>query len=409
MIKRFIIALILLIIICGGIIGFNIFRDRAIEQFFANMPVAAMTVSSQTVEPITWTPGIEALGTVSASEGVDLTVETPGIVKEIKFSPNQQVKAGDVLVQLDDAAERADLAATKAQAALDQTSLDRASVLQKRGVGSDVTVDSARAAADASASQVLKLQALLDQKQLRAPFSGTIGIRRIDIGQYLSPGTIVATLQDLDTLYVDFSVPEQNLDLLKIGGNVRFGTTTDNLPFSGKIIGIEPKVDPVSRLVKVRAEVSNSEGKLSPGQFVQARVMLPEEKNVIALSQTAVVSSLYGDYVFVVRPPEPANGQAAPAASEAKPAAEGKSAETDKSKDTSKAAPEAKKEPSLVARQIFVKTGRRSNGLVEIIEGVSPGDQVVTAGQNRLSNNTPVTIDNTVNPANPAKPEAAAK
>lgn len=409
MIKRFIIALILLIIICGGIIGFNIFRDRAIEQFFANMPVAAMTVSSQTVEPITWTPGIEALGTVSASEGVDLTVETPGIVKEIKFSPNQQVKAGDVLVQLDDAAERADLAATKAQAALDQTSLDRASVLQKRGVGSDVTVDSARAAADASASQVLKLQALLDQKQLRAPFSGTIGIRRIDIGQYLSPGTIVATLQDLDTLYVDFSVPEQNLDLLKIGGNVRFGTTTDNLPFSGKIIGIEPKVDPVSRLVKVRAEVSNSEGKLSPGQFVQARVMLPEEKNVIALSQTAVVSSLYGDYVFVIRPPEPANGQAAPAASEAKPAAEGKSAETDKSKDTSKAAPEAKKEPSLVARQIFVKTGRRSNGLVEIIEGVSPGDQVVTAGQNRLSNNTPVTIDNTVNPANPAKPEAAAK
>ena len=409
MIKRFIIALILLIIICGGIIGFNIFRDRAIEQFFANMPVAAMTVSSQTVKPITWTPGIEALGTVSASEGVDLTVETPGIVKEIKFSPNQQVKAGDVLVQLDDAAERADLAATKAQAALDQTSLDRASVLQKRGVGSDVTVDSARAAADASASQVLKLQALLDQKQLRAPFSGTIGIRRIDIGQYLSPGTIVATLQDLDTLYVDFSVPEQNLDLLKIGGNVRFGTTTDNLPFSGKIIGIEPKVDPVSRLVKVRAEVSNSEGKLSPGQFVQARVMLPEEKNVIALSQTAVVSSLYGDYVFVIRPPEPANGQAAPAASEAKPAAEGKSAETDKSKDTSKAAPEAKKEPSLVARQIFVKTGRRSNGLVEIIEGVSPGDQVVTAGQNRLSNNTPVTIDNTVNPANPAKPEAAAK
>jgi len=409
MIKRFIIALILLIIICGGIIGFNIFRDRAIEQFFANMPVAAMTVSSQTVEPITWTPGIEALGTVSASEGVDLTVETPGIVKEIKFSPNQQVKAGDVLVQLDDAAERADLAATKAQAALDQTSLDRASVLQKRGVGSDVTVDSARAAADASASQVLKLQALLDQKQLRAPFSGTIGIRRIDIGQYLSPGTIVATLQDLDTLYVDFSVPEQNLDLLKIGGNVRFGTTTDNLPFSGKIIGIEPKVDPVSRLVKVRAEVSNSEGKLSPGQFVQARVMLPEEKNVIALSQTAVVSSLYGDYVFVIRPPEPANGQAASAASEAKPAAEGKPAETDKSKDTSKAAPEAKKEPSLVARQIFVKTGRRSNGLVEIIEGVSPGDQVVTAGQNRLSNNTPVTIDNTVNPANPAKPEAAAK
>jgi len=405
MIKRFIIALVLLIIVCGGIVGFNLFRDHAIEQFFANMPVATTTVSSQTVEPITWTPGIEALGTVSASEGVDLSVETPGIVKEIKFSPNQQVKAGDVLVQLDDAGERADLAATKAQAALNQTTLDRASELQKRGVGSDVTVDSARAAADASASQVLKLQALLDQKQLRAPFSGTIGIRRIDIGQYLSPGTIVATLQDLDTIYVDFSVPEQNLDLLKIGGNVRFGAITDDMPFSGKIIGVEPKVDPVSRLVKVRAEVGNAGGKLSPGQFVQARVMLPEEKNVIALSQTAVVSSLYGDYVFVVRPADAANEQKAPAAKEAKPDTDGGSQAAAAENVTS----EVKKDPALVVRQVFVKTGRRSNGLVEIIDGISAGDQIVTAGQNRLSNNKPVTIDNTVNPANPAKPEAAAK
>ncbi|PWJ85278.1 membrane fusion protein (multidrug efflux system) [Pseudaminobacter salicylatoxidans] len=400
MIKRFIIAIIFLIIVCGGIVGFNLFRDRAIEQFFANMPVATLAVSSQTVEPITWTPGIEALGTVSASEGVDLTVEAPGIVKEILFSPNQQVKAGEVLVQLDDAAERADLAATRAQAALDQTTLDRASVLQKRGVGSEVTVDSARAAADASSSQVLKLQALLDQKQLRAPFSGTIGIRRVNIGQYLSPGTIVATLQDLDKLYVDFSVPEQQLDLLKIGGAVRFGVTTDNMPFTGKIIGIEPKVDPVSRLVRVRAEVADADGRLSPGQFIQAQVMLPEEKNVLALSQTAVVSSLYGDFVFVIRPPEAVNGEAA---KETKAGGEGKAAEAEKKE------PEAVGEPKLVARQVFVKTGRRSNGLVEILEGVSPGDVVVTAGQNRLSNNTPVSIDNTINPANPAKPEADAK
>jgi len=400
MIKRFIIAIIFLIIVCGGIVGFNLFRDRAIEQFFANMPVATLAVSSQTVEPITWTPGIEALGTVSASEGVDLTVEAPGIVKEILFSPNQQVKAGEVLVQLDDAAERADLAATRAQAALDQTTLDRASVLQKRGVGSEVTVDSARAAADASSSQVLKLQALLDQKQLRAPFSGTIGIRRVNIGQYLSPGTIVATLQDLDKLYVDFSVPEQQLDLLKIGGAVRFGVTTDNMPFTGKIIGIEPKVDPVSRLVRVRAEVADADGRLSPGQFIQAQVMLPEEKNVLALSQTAVVSSLYGDFVFVIRPPEAVNGEAA---KETKADGEGKAAEAEKKE------PEAGGEPKLVARQVFVKTGRRSNGLVEILEGVSPGDVVVTAGQNRLSNNTPVSIDNTINPANPAKPEADAK
>lgn len=399
MIKRFTIAIILLVLVCGGIIGFNKFRDNAIKQFFANMPVATVTVSSQTVDPVTWTPSIAALGTVSASQGVDLTVETAGVVKEIRFEANDQVKAGAVLIQLDDAVQQADLAAAKTQAALDQTALDRASLLQKRGVGSDVSVDSARGAADASTSQVAKLQALLDQKQLRAPFSGTIGIRKVDIGQYLAPGTIVATLQDLETMYVDFSIPEQQLQLLKIGGPVRFGSTGD-MPFKGSIIGIEPKVDPVSRLVKVRAEVNNADGKLSPGQFVQAEVLLPEETNVVALSQTSVVTSLYGDYVFVI---QPADKPEAPANSE-KPADQGKAKVEAVSAKT-----EPEKEQPLVARQVFVKTGRRSGGIVEIVSGVKPGDRVVTAGQNRLSNGSPVSIDNTINPADPAQPEAAAK
>lgn len=400
MIKRFTIALILLVLVCGGIIGFNKFRDNAIKQFFANMPVATVTVSSQTVDPVTWTPSIEALGTVSASQGVDLTVETAGVIKEIRFEANDQVKAGAVLIQLDDAVQQADLAAAKTQAALDQTALDRASLLQKRGVGSDVSVDSARGAADASTSQVAKLQALLDQKQLRAPFSGTIGIRKVDIGQYLAPGTIVATLQDLETMYVDFSVPEQQLQLLKIGGPVRFGQTGDGMPFKGSIIGIEPKVDPVSRLVKVRAEVNNADGKLSPGQFVQAEVLLPQETNVVALSQTSVVTSLYGDYVFVI---QPADKPEAPANSE-KPADQGKA-----KVEAVSAKAEPEKEQPLVARQAFVKTGRRSDGIVEILSGVKPGDRVVTAGQNRLSNGSPVSIDNTINPADPAQPEAAAK
>src|SRR6185437_5930789 len=222
--------------VCGGIVGFNLFRDNAIKQFFANMPVATLTVSSQGVEPVTWTPGIEAIGTVSASRGVDLTVETAGLVKEIRFAANEQVKAGAVLIQLDDAVQQADLAAAKTQAALDKMTLERAAVLQKRGVGSDVTVDSARAAADASASQVAKLQALVDQKQIRAPFNGTVGIPRVDLGQYLAPGTIVATLQDLETMYVDFSIPEQQIGLLKIGGHVRFGVSSEDMPFEGSII-----------------------------------------------------------------------------------------------------------------------------------------------------------------------------
>src|SRR6185437_15650847 len=162
------------------------------------------------------------------------------------------------------------------------------------------------------------------------------------------------------------------------------------------IIGVEPKVDPVSRLVAVRAEVANSGGKLSPGQFVQARVILPEEKNVVALAQTSVVTSLYGDYVFVIRPEEPqaaANSGSAGVVDEA----------------NAKASEQAGAEPKLVARQVFVKTGRRSDGLVEILQGVAAGDQVVTAGQNRLSNGAPVAIDNTVNPALPTQPEQAKK
>lgn len=393
MIKRFIIAFILLVVVVGGIVGFNLFRDRAIEQFFANMPVAAVTVSAETVQPQAWTPGIEAIGTVSASQGVDLTVETAGVIKEVLFSANQQVEDGDVLIQLDDAVQKADLEAGKTQAALDKTTLDRASELKKRGVGSDVTLEQARAAFSASESQVAKLQAVLDQKQLRAPFSGMIGIPRIDLGQYLAPGTIVATLQDLETMRADFSVPEQQLSLLKIGGPVRFGVTAADMPFVGTIKGIEPKVDPTSRMVSVRAEVTNPEGKLTPGQFVQVEVVLPEEKDVLAIAQTALVTSLYGDYVFVVRPAKSDDGKA-PATS-----ANGAVAAT----------PQEGAEPALVATQVFVKSGRRSHGLVEILEGIKPGDQVVTAGQNRLSNGTPVKVDNTVNPAAPAQNQSAAQ
>ena len=320
MTKRFIIALILLVIVCGGIVGYNLFRDKMIAQYFANMQPPAATVSTVVVKPIGWSPGIEAIGTVSAVRGVDLNVETSGIVKEILFNANQKVEAGDVLVQLDDAIQKADLDAAKAQAVLDKTSLERAVELQKRRVGSDVNVDSARAAAEASQSKVASLQAALNQKQLKAPFDGTVGISRIDLGQYIAPGTTVVTLQDLETMRVDFTVPEQQFANLKIGQAVRLGTggeASDELPFTGTIRGIDPKIDPASRLVTVRAEVANPEGKLTPGQFVQVRVELPKEDNVMALPQTALTTSLYGDYVFVVRPAEAAEK---PAADAAKPA-----------------------------------------------------------------------------------------
>ncbi|RUW24406.1 efflux RND transporter periplasmic adaptor subunit [Mesorhizobium sp. M4B.F.Ca.ET.215.01.1.1] len=416
-VKRFLIItgiLLLLILVCGGIVGFNLFRDSAIKQYFATMKPPAATVSTVIVKPSDWTPGVEAIGTVSAVRGVDLTVETAGIVKSIMFHANQKVADNAVLLQLDDAVERADLAAAKAQNVSDQTALERAIELQRRGVGTDATLDTARATASASASQVNKLQAVLDQKQLTAPFAGTVGIPKIDLGQYLATGSSVVTLQDLDTMRVDFSVPEQQLPLLKIGQTVRLGIGggSSDMPFAGAIRGIDPKIDPASRLVSIRAEVANPEGKLTPGQFVQVRVELPEEPNVLGLPQTALTSSLYGDFVFVVRPAKPAAGAAAPAAKpEEKPDAT-KTGSTPQAKPDEKPADAAAKpaegeKPELVLAQVFVKPGRRNAGMVEILEGIAAGDEVVTAGQNRLFNGMSVAVDNTIDPTKPANKQAA--
>ncbi|WP_457151567.1 efflux RND transporter periplasmic adaptor subunit [Mesorhizobium sp. P5_C1] len=438
-----IIALVLLVlfVVVGGIVGFNFLRDNGIKQYFATMKPPAATVSTTIAKPSTWTPGVEAIGTVRAVRGVDLTVETTGIVKEILFHANQKVAEGAVLLQLDGAVERADLEATKAQVAVVQMALTRAIELQRRGVNADATLDTARATASATAAQVNKLQAVLDQKQLTAPFSGTVGIPRIDLGQYLAPGTVVVTLQDLDTMRVDFSVPEQQLPLLKIGQTVRLGIGGGEMPYAGTIRGIDPKIDPSSRLVNIRAEVANPEGKLTPGQFVQVRVELPEEQNVLALPQTALTTSLYGDYIFVVQPAKPAEAPPAQAAKpEEKPAASAtdkpadaqptdkKPADTkpaeamkpaadatkpaadaakpaDKAADPAKPAAEADK-PALVLSQVFVKPGRRNEGMVEIVEGLKAGDEVVTAGQNRLFNGMSVAVDNTIDPTKSANKQA---
>ncbi|ESZ02934.1 efflux RND transporter periplasmic adaptor subunit [Mesorhizobium sp. M1060] len=431
--KRFIsitAILLLLALVCVGVVGFNLFRDNAIKQYFATMKPPATTVSTVVVKPSDWTPGVEAIGTVRAVRGVDLTVETSGIVKEILFHANQKVPVDSVLLQLDDAVERADLVAAKAQSVSDKTALERALELQRRGVGTDATLDTAQAAASASAAQVNKLQAVLDQKQLTAPFAGTVGIPKIDLGQYLSPGNAVVTLQDLDTMRVDFSVPEQQLPLLKIGQAVRLGLGGTgggaDMPFAGSIRGIDPKIDASSRLVSVRGEVANPDGKLTPGQFVQVRVELPQEKNILSLPQTALTSSLYGDFVFVVVPAKPAEGapaakpeeKPAAGADAAKPAADAKPADAKPAAEDAAAKPADKpavdpakpaaepEKPALVLSQVFVKPGRRNDGMVEIIEGIKAGDEVVTAGQNRLFNGMSVAVDNTIDPSKSANQQA---
>lgn len=384
MIKRFIIAIILLVVICGGLIGFNMFRAQAIKDFFANMKQPSQAVATIEVKPGKWLPGIEAIGSARAEDGVNLTFQIDGIVKEVLFKPNQHVKKGDLLVQLDDEIQKADLIATKAEAELSEQNYKRAQTLRTQGVGAVSNVDTTAAALSSAKANVAKAQATLDLKRLVAPFSGVIGISRVDIGQFMAPGTVVATLQNVDTMRVDFTVPEQELKNLSMGQDVQIGASASDYAFKGNIIGIDPKIDPASRLVSVQAQVDNSDKSLVPGQFVQVRVVLPQEDNIVVLPLTTVVTSLYGDYVFTVVKKDADKADAAKAADAPKTDADAKA-------------------DDLILHQIFVKLGRRSGNNVEILSGVKEGDIVVTAGQNRLNNGMSAHIDNKVNPADAQK------
>ncbi|WP_417808429.1 efflux RND transporter periplasmic adaptor subunit [Thioclava sp.] len=364
MIKRLLIAIVLLVLVVGGIVGYNMFRSKMIAQYFATMKQPPVAVSVSEVKPITWTPGLEAIGTASAAQGTDLAVEMGGTVQEINFKSNDKVTKGQLLLKIDDRSERADLEAANAGLDLAETSLKRARELSQRGVSATSNLDQAEATAQEARASVAKLQAVLEKKRLVAPFDGVVGIPQVELGQYVATGATFATLQDRDHMRVDFTLAEQQARQAVVGQAVEVTTEDGTLDLKGEITGVEPKIDANSRLVTLRADVANDDERLTPGQFVHVRVVLPEEKNVIALPQTVVSSNLYGDSVFVVR----------------------------------KETPEGSDKPQLVAKQVFVTLGRRSGTLIEITKGLKAGDLVVNAGQNKLTSGATVSIDNTISP-----------
>lgn len=363
--KRRILAglvLLLTVAVCGGLIWFNFFRQEMIGQFFANMQPPAQVVSTADVAARTWTPGITAIGTARAQSGAQLAVQASGIVKEISFKANDKVEKGALLVQLDDALERADLIDAEASVKINQAAVDRAQQLLDRGVDTQATLDSALGALDAARSKLARTRAVIDLKSLEAPFTGTIGIPQIEVGEYVSAGDFVATLQDLDNMTVDFNVPEQSRERVTLGQPVRFGLTESALDMSGTIIGIDPRGDPNTRLVNVRAKLDDAAGtEIIPGRFLHVRIELPVEDNVIAVPQTSVVTSLYGDFVYKVLPDD-------------REGADG----------------------GKMIQQVFVKPGRREGRDIEITDGLATGDVIVTAGQNKLQPGAAVTVDNTL-------------
>ena len=361
--RRIVVSLvfILAIALCAGLVWFNFFRDKMIKDFFANMKQPAQVVTAAKVEAKTWTPSISAIGTAKAANGVELAFETAGIVKEIKFKANQTIRQGETLVQLDDTVERADLQDVQAAVKTAESNFERAKTLSTRGYGTEANFDQASALLAAARSRLARLQATIEQKALKAPFSGTIGIARVDIGQYLQPGTVIASFQDLQSMKVDFTVPEQAAGEVKLGQEVRLGVSENDLPFTGRIIGKDPRVDPKTRLVSVQALIeANRDGAILPGQFLHVEVVLPPQPNVVTLPQTAVITSLYGDYVYTVES-EDRGGQQVQA-----------------------------------VKQVFVKAGRRRGGSVEVLSGVTPGQQVVASGQNKLQAGATVKVDNTI-------------
>jgi membrane fusion protein (multidrug efflux system) len=383
--KRFLVGGTILVVVaaaCGALVWFNVFKQGMIAQYFAHMPVPTITISTIEVKPQRWTPGIDVVGTVTAASGVDVAGQVGGVVQKINVEANANVKAGQVLVQLDDSVERAGLLAARSTVAVSQDALTRTQKLFNGNFATNADLQAAQNKLDQAKGALELVEATLAQKAIKAPFAGTVGIPKVDLGQFIPAGTTIATLQDLTRMRVDFTVPEQELPQLSLGQPVSLGLSEDHLDFKGAITGIDPKIDAASRLVSVQAVVDNPKGTLRPGQFARVRVLLPEEDNVIALPQTAVVISLYGSYLYqVVEAPPAKEGEAA-----GQGAGDGKAVE-----------------PKLQAKQVFVETGRRSGTDIEILKGVEPGMQVVTTGQNKLSNGSPVAIDNSVNPAAPDK------
>jgi membrane fusion protein, multidrug efflux system len=366
----FVIVGTLLGVLVGGLVWFNYFRGQMIKQFFANNKPPPVAVSAAEAKSEVVPNLLTAVGGLAAVHQVDVSADVNGRVTEIKFEPGTHVEAGTPLVQLFDAAEQGDLASFKAQATVAQLSLDRAKQLASRQFGPQATVDQAQAAYDQAMAGIAKTEALISQKLVRAPFSGDLGVRKVEVGQYLTAGTAIVSLTDLSELWANFTVTEKDSGNLKVGQPVRL--KVDAYPgrtFDAKITTIEPQISTDTRNIRVQATISNPEKILKPGMFVTTTVVLPDKPAVVTVPETAVDYTLYGDSVFVITEKKEADGKT-----------------------------------SLSAVRTFVQTGNRVEGRVEIVKGVKPGDKVVAVGQLKLQSGAAVSISTDPAPQIPAQP-----
>ncbi len=363
MIKKFVIAIIGLSVVIGGIV-FVKMKQFAPPPPFAFPPEA---VTSAIAVGQSWEQIVTATGTVKAFQGLKITSELSGKVSRIVMESGQTVKAGDLLIELDVSNEQAQLKTGSAAEKLASLNLERAKQLHGRTTISEAELDTASAQAEEAIGRVNDLRATIAKKQIRAPFAGRLGIRQVELGQYLSPGTTISSLQNLDTVYVDFTIPQKQMSSVGVGYSVRaLCDTFSGKPFSGKVSAIEPDVDASTRTLTVRATVPNVEGKLLPGMFVAVDLVQPQPLAVIAIPSTSIYYQSFGNVIFVIKDKPTVAGQSSPA--------DGKGVK--------------------IVEERLVRLGQKRGDFVQVLEGLKEGEEVVSAGVFKLSNGRAVVVNN---------------
>jgi len=371
--RRMIIMLCGVFLLLGLIFAFNQFKIFMLKYFITGMGLPPATVSTMVVATSEWQPKLTSVGNVRAFRGVELSTEIGGSVLTVPIKSGQDVKEGDLLIKLNDASDVAQLKSLKAMADLAKVINERDSQQLAIQAISKNVFDTSAADAKSKLAQVESQTALVAKKNLKAPFSGRVGIVSINPGQYVNSGDKLLTLQTLDPIFVDFNLPQNNAEQILVGQEVV--VTTDafkDASFTGKITAVSPKVDTNTRNIQVEAKLANPDKKVLPGMFANVNIKVGEQVKLLTLPQTAVTYNPYGSTVFVAKP-------------------------------TGKKDKQGK--PVLEAQQVFVTTGATRGDQVAILKGIEEGATVVTSGQLKLKNGTPLLINNTVQPANSPDPK----
>lgn len=378
---RWVLMLAGVIVVFGGVFAIKAFFAKQTDNFFDNMPQPAVAVSSAVAKVQRWSDDGEAVGTFVAVNGTDVTTEAGGVVRSIAFEAGQPVAAGTVLLRLNTANEQATLDALEASARLARVQANRWQQLGKEKLVSLDDVQSRVTAAATAQAQVDAQRALIAQKTIRAPFDGVLGIRQVNLGQFINPGDPIVSLQALDPIYLDFTLPERQVGQVLPGTVIR--ATVDALPgqvFEGKVTAVEPQVDAATRNFKVQATLDNPEYNLRPGAFAHVGFDTGDSRKVVVVPQTAISFNPYGNAVYVIQEVQRAEGE----------------------KDMQGKPLTGKK---LVVRQRFVKTGATRGDLIAVTEGLKPGERVATSGLLKLRNDAEVVVNNKVQPVSEAQPK----